>query len=278
MSAAPTVERLLELCTARLDASSGPLGTAFFVAPEYALTCSHVVRGRVGFQVRLAGPAGSWNGHVVDAHPALGAGRELPEGRYPAPDVALIRVEPGATPTCALLADGAVDLRAEVVVRGYTASFDQNSVTAESGTFRVDGLLETPDPACTLIKLGKGQALPGMSGAPVLNLSSGEVIGVLRTSRDIRSDLGGWVVPADLIRRLWPAEVNTGHDRFHEADARWHLAGASLRRRQRTTTRAPESAAGRTSIGSVNGGTVITGGTFHGLTIGPTAKPDDGDH
>lgn len=277
MSAAPTVEGLLELCTARLDASDGPLGTAFFVAPEYALTCSHVVRGRVGLQVRLAGPAGSWSGHVVDAHPALGAGRELPEGLYPAPDVALVRVEPGGAPTCALLAGGAVDLRAEVVVRGYTASFDQNSVTAESGTFSVDGRLETPDPACTLIKIGQGQVLLGMSGAPVLDLSSGEVIGVLRTSRDTRSDLGGWVVPADLIRRLWPAEVSAGHDRFHEADARWLLAGASLRRSQRTTGRASEPPAGGTSIGSVNGGTVITGGTFHGLTIGSTARIGDGD-
>ena len=157
MSAAPTVEGLLELCTARLDASDGPLGTAFFVAPEYALTCSHVVRGRVGLQVRLAGPAGSWSGHVVDAHPASGPIENFLRALYPAPDVALIRVEPGGAPTCALLADGPVDLRAEVVVRGYTASFDQNSVTAESGTFSVDGRLETPDPACTLIKLGQGR-------------------------------------------------------------------------------------------------------------------------
>ena len=49
-----------------------------------------------------------------------------------------------------------------------------------------------------------------MSGAPVLELRTGEVIGMLRTSRKLDSNLGGWVVPADLIRLLWPEEVGLG--------------------------------------------------------------------
>jgi Trypsin-like peptidase domain len=269
MSGSPTVTQLLELCTARLDTTGGPVGTAFFVAPRYAVTCSHVVGGTVGLPVYLEGRAGKWKGRVTDALPAHGTAQQSAGERYEAPDVALIHVETGATPTCALLARRPADLCVPVVARGYTATYDENSITAESGVFTVDGYLETPDRSCTLIKLAQGQAVPGMSGAPVLNLHTGEVIGILRTSRDVHSDLGGWVVPADLIRQLWTAEVGAGQDRFHEKDARWQLAGIALRRDRRRASPAQPPAAGSTSIGTVTGGTVITGGTFHGLTISP---------
>jgi hypothetical protein len=277
MSGNPTVTQLLELCTARLDTTDGPSGTAFFVAPQYAVTCSHVVGGTVGLQVHLEGHAGKWHGRVADALPGSVVGQQSADGRYDAPDVALIRVEAGATATCALLSRGPVDLCVPVVARGYTATFGKNSITAESGVFSVDGYLETTDRSCTLIKLGQGQAVPGMSGAPVLNLHTGEVIGILRTSRDVESDLGGWVVPADLIRQLWPAEVGAGQDRFHEEDAQWHQAGIALRRARRRASPAQEPLAGGTSIGTVTGGTVITGGIFHGLTIGPKASGGGAD-
>ena len=105
--------------------------------------------------------------------------------------------------------------------RGHTHTFDQVAVTAETETFRLTGTLETPDRDCRLLKLGLGEVTKGMSGAPVLDLSTGDVIGMLRTSRKLGSNLGGWVVPADLIRLLWPDEVGLGNDRFHERDPRW---------------------------------------------------------
>jgi hypothetical protein len=118
------------------------------------------VRGKIGLPARLEGLAGDWSGHVIDARPAAVSKADVPAGRYPPPDVALIRVEPSSSSACALLADRPAGLRAHVLVRGYTASLGQNSVTAESGTFKFDGLLKTPDPACTLFKLRAGQAVP----------------------------------------------------------------------------------------------------------------------
>jgi len=51
---------------------------------------------------------------------------------------------------------------------------------------------------------------------------------MLRTSRKLDSNLGGWVVSAGLIRRLWPDQVSFGNDEFHEQDPRWCEEAAQL--------------------------------------------------
>ncbi len=169
-----------------------------------------------------------------------------------------------------------------VLVRahGYSTSFDGHSVTAESEVFTLGGELETPDPACTLLKLGHGQAVPGMSGAPVLDLSSGEVIGMLRTSRNVDSDLGAWVVPGDVMRQIWPDDVGLAHDRYHQHDPRWHLAGLEARR-QPSRASSGSAPTQRTAIRQVNADavTLITGGNFAGpVNIGlPGGERRDGE-
>ena len=105
------------------------------------------------------------------------------------------------------------------MARGYTLSFDHYAAIAETETFELTGRLATPDPDCTLLKLSRGAVTKGMSGAPVLELATGEVIGMLRTSLQLDSNLGGWVVPADVIRMLWPEEASRGNDRFHRQHA-----------------------------------------------------------
>ena len=65
------------------------------------------------------------------------------------------------------------DLGVRVMARGHTRTFDQLSVTPETETFRLTGTLETPDPGCTLLKLGLGEVTQGMSGAPVLAAAHG---------------------------------------------------------------------------------------------------------
>jgi len=150
---------------------------------------------------------------------------------------------------------------------GYSRSFSRQAVTAETETFEVTGELETTDPSCVLLKIGRGQAVPGMSGAPVLDQDAGNIIGMLRTSRNPDTSLGGWVVPASVIRQLWPEQAAAGNDRFHDQDGRWRSAVLQhMQDRQRGTP----AAAGHVSIGTVYGGpvTVITGGQFRDITIG----------
>ena len=223
--------RLLVACSVRLDTDTGPQGTAFFVAPGFAVTAAHVVGGVNGLGVRLSEGLRNWRGHVVDVRPSLA--REIAAtSPYPAPDVALIEVDEGPRHPCALLAKHSPTENARVMARSYTRTLDQQAVTAETETFQLTGTLETTDPDCKLLKLGLGEATHGMSGGPVLDLRTGEVIGMLRTSRKLGSNLGGWVVPAGLIRLLWPEEVGLANDRFHEQYPLWRETASQLRGRQ----------------------------------------------
>jgi hypothetical protein len=249
--------RLLTACSARLDTDAGPQGTAFFVAPGFAVTAAHVVGGANGLGVRLGEGPRSWRGHVADVRPPL-AREVAATSPYPAPDVALIEIDEGPQHACALLAKHPPPENARVMARGYTRTLDHLAVTAETETFRLTGMLETTDPDCKLLKLGLGEVTRGMSGAPVLELRTGEVIGMLRTSRKLDSNLGGWVVPTDLIRLLWPEEVGLANDRFHAQDPRWREAASQLRERQSTDSKRARSGL---SIGTIEADvvSVITG-------------------
>lgn len=205
---------LLASCSALLSDDAGPQGTAFFVAPGYAITAAHLV-GAEGVAVQLSEGTCIWHGRVTDVRPPC-AGAACRTQPYPAPDMALITIDDGPAHAWARL--GPHRMGSRVMARGYTRAFDHQAVTAETETFRLTGALETQDPGCTLLKLGMGEVTKGMSGAPVLECSTGHVIGMLRTSRQLGSNLGGWVVPADLIRQLWPEEVGQGSDLFHQQD------------------------------------------------------------
>ncbi len=257
--------RLLAAYSARLDTDDGPQGTAFFVAPSFAVTAAHVVEGSDGLRVQLIEEQHSWCGHVADVRPSRASGITL-TSPYPAPDIALIEVDEGPQHACALLGRHRAGENARVMARGYTRTLDQLSVAAETETFRLTGVLETADPGCQLLKLGLGEVTRGMSGAPVLELGTGEVVGMLRTSRKLGSNLGGWVVPAELIRLLWPEEVSLANDRFHEQDPRWREAALQLRESQ---SKDNATAGSGPSIGVIDGDvvSVITGGNIGSVNI-----------
>jgi hypothetical protein len=90
---------------------------------------------------------------------------------------------------------------------------------------------------------------------------------MLRTSRKLGSNLGGWVVPADLIRLLWPDEAGLGNDRFHERDSRWREGALALCAGSppKEGTRAEDGL----SIGKIKGDVVsiITGGNVGTVNI-----------
>lgn len=259
-------EDLLATCSARLDTDAGPQGTAFFVAPGYAVTAAHVTGGTARVPVWLSDGSHSWHGHVADVRPPLPS-ENASTSPYPAPDIALIAIDDGPEHSCALLASQLPELGARMMARGHTRSFDQLAVTAETESFRLTGTLETPVSGCTLLKLGLGEVTQGMSGAPVIELSTGDVIGMLRTSRKLGSNLGGWVVPADLIRVTWPDEAGLGNDRFHQRDSRWRDAASQLSAHSSSKESAP--AGSGPSIGSVEGDVIsmITGGNVGAVNI-----------
>jgi Trypsin-like peptidase domain len=259
-------EVLLAACSVRLDTDAGPQGTAFFVAPGYAVTAAHVVGGINGLPVLLCGESCNWRGHVADARPPL-ASEPASGSPYPPPDIALITIDDGPEHSCALLGRQFPGTGARVIARGHTRTFSQVAVTAETESFTLTGTLETTDPGRRLLKLGLGEVTQGMSGAPVLELSTGDVVGMLRTSRKLGTNLGGWVVPAPMIRLLWPEQAGTGNDQFHEQDPRWHQAAARLRARSSPADAA--SAQPGLLIGRIDAdvASVITGGNVGTVNI-----------
>ena len=74
---------------------------------------------------------------------------------------------------------------------------------------------------------------------------------MLRTSRQLGSNLGGWVVPADVIRMLWPEEAGRGNDRFHQQDptlaARGHASSSRLSPTETAHRRRAACRSGRSS-------------------------------
>ena len=179
--------RLLASCSALLRINERPRGTAFFIAPGWAVTAAHVVDGAEGTNVQLSEATDIWSGHVADARPSSDtviAGTSP----YPAPDVALIRIDEGPAHACALLGQRLPHIRTSVMARGYTETYNLDAVTEETETFKVAGSLATEDPDCTLVKLGQHltHSLCGRDGSAWrsylllwLGLTGGAIAGAL---------------------------------------------------------------------------------------------------
>ncbi len=167
----------LARCTVRLTVSGGrDQGTGFFVAPGLVLTCAHVVEA--------AGPDQSvavhWAGRTLP-------GQIVPEHFRPAnSDLALLRVEPADHP-CVLLHE-AYTLGDEMLAFGYPlGSTVGDPVTVVSEDWPRDRGTSPEQPS---LKLKQGQIQPGLSGAPLLNLQTGGVCGVVvKTCHGVLSEL-----------------------------------------------------------------------------------------
>lgn len=201
----------------RIDAEGEFCGTGFLVAPGQVLTCAHVVRGRK--EVVLSN--GRWSG----AAKALVAVPELDEGEepsfHPYPDLALLSVagKPAGMP-CVRLdpADPLTGKDADALyVYGYSrGEYEPAAVAASPASVEAVGLVEGA--GFQVLKLSNDQILPGFSGSPVLNLRSHAVCGMIDSTRDARSDLGGFAIPASAIAAELPGLLE--RNREHQSQSR----------------------------------------------------------
>ncbi len=199
------LEALLQQCTVKLTLPGRMgWGTGFFVAPEWILTCTHVVQEATGqpIQVRWQNQE-NWTQAVVE--------RSLPDPY----DLALLRVTLpiDANPPCVYL-DAAIQSRDPLYLFGYP---DQDFPNGCPVTFSCEGLTGD-EPA--LIKFAVGQVRPGMSGAPLLNQRTGKVCGIVKFTRDRSFDLGGGAIPTRVILEQFP-QLREFQREFHQCDRRW---------------------------------------------------------
>jgi Trypsin-like peptidase domain len=197
---------LLVRTTVRLSlGSEGGHGSGFFVAPGRLLTCAHVVK------------SASTNESI---HVTWERNRFLAQVELilepPYPDLALLRVDAVAHP-CVRLGEE-YSLGDRLCAFGFPSGSERGdwvSIECEGWTQAE----ELPSRE-RLMKLKDGQISPGLSGAPLLNLRTGRVCGIVKQTRDRLNDLGGRAVPAHVaLGRFGP--LRAAQEGFHQRDEAW---------------------------------------------------------
>jgi hypothetical protein len=230
MSPDPLLD-LVTRCTVRIELEGEAAGTGFFVAPGRILTCAHVVVRAARSSEALSV---TWEGHegaarVIEILPEISD-----RDPYPFPDLALLLVDPTEHP-CVKLDDAEPRLGPpadELWAWGFTEAFERWVYRETPISFEYEGAFS--DGKGRRLQLKGGHTSPGMSGAPLLNLRSGLVPGVLTRTRDPISNLGAWAVPVLPWLEQLEAGLTQAHEAFHHRDGRWRNAqrkrGVSRRR------------------------------------------------
>jgi hypothetical protein len=194
---------LLTSCTVRITSKSGQ-GTGFFVAPTLVLTCKHIIENALAPTSPIEI---SWQGQT-----SLASLYALPDTHNL--DLALLQVNIPQHP-CVLLHGGA-----EPFSKLYSYGYPDIKPQGASTTFDSDGWIGTQQ---ELLRLKDGQVRPGMSGSPVLNTITGCICGIVQSTRDRASSLGGEAIMTKVILREFP-ELEERQKLFHSQDKHWYDA------------------------------------------------------
>ena len=178
--------------TVRIKAK-GKSGTGFFVASGLILTCAHVVTDGDSRQA-ITPLKVDWQNEEYTA-----TLEKLPDNSQV--DLALIKIDdnpdkPIPDHLCVVL-DIAVDNGDRLYSFGYTDNYSQG----DPRDFIYTDLTGDDPPLMTF----RGeQVQPGFSGAPLLNIRTGKICGLIKRSRDIYAPLGGRGVSAAIIFKYFP--------------------------------------------------------------------------
>jgi S1-C subfamily serine protease len=201
----------LARCTGRVEALTSDgwrwRGTAFFVGSHTLLTCAHVVAEPSDIRVVLyvpsdpskpsgdsehAGQITELPVKVVARHPDL-----TKTADYPLPDVAVLQVPDTIQrlPLCAAWLDSAKP-GDDLYAFGYTDEYKRGQALGHPVRFQPAGTAQVEDGDPHLVWRMKGDRVrSGLSGAPVLDLSTGRVVGIVKRTQDTSLPLGAFFVP-----------------------------------------------------------------------------------
>ncbi|HEY0753014.1 MAG TPA: trypsin-like peptidase domain-containing protein [Ktedonobacteraceae bacterium] len=192
---------LLQQCTVRISIPQTARGSGVFVAPGLILTCAHVVAAaqEQGQEISI-----TWKDQTFPAR--------IKEYRArPYPDIALLQVD-FVEHACVSLGS---DVRPFDKLYGY--GYPDDYPDGDSVTLSCEGPANGAQP---LIKLKRGQLRSGFSGAPLLNIRTGQVCGIIKISRDQETDLGGRAVPVETVLREF-AQLVALQQAFHQEHKDW---------------------------------------------------------
>jgi hypothetical protein len=191
---------LLRQCTVRVSISGKEgHGTGFFVAPGLILTCAHVVKTveSTSATIRVY-----WNGQLYPASIMKTLSN---------PDLALLQASLNEHPCVSLHEE------ASPFDRLYSFGYPDDHPDGDPATFSLEGKAGEQEEQ---IKFKTGQVRPGFSGAPLLNVRTGRVCGVVQLTRDRNTDLGGRAITTAALFRAFP-ELISLQQQYHLTDRRW---------------------------------------------------------
>ncbi|WP_394619435.1 trypsin-like peptidase domain-containing protein [Lentzea sp. JNUCC 0626] len=211
------LEAQLRDCTILLFGSKGEaLGVAFFVAGGLALTAAHVVVPEPERMTAL------WMGHRLKSLSVVWAcpDEKSAEGALELPDIALLRIEDDviAEHPCVELSDHIPS--GELLAEGSTSVLT-GAPAPDSARLRFESV--SPHNGYVVIKCMGAKVDPGMSGGPLLDLTTGTVVGITKAQRRGAGPLGAFALSAEVIKREHP-DLWTANVRHAQADRRWDFA------------------------------------------------------
>ena len=194
------IRGLLDQCVVSIEVGGGT-GTGFFVAPGQVMTCRHVIERAITHQASMTvtfGPAsGSRAGEKLTA-----TLRESLPGRGDKsgwPDVAILDVPDTADSGCVMLDAGRVAFGAPLLTAGFPASTyaDYQPQRFNAGEYATNSVGDD------LLRITGDIVTPGMSGSPVVNLSTGFVCGILSITKSGAAAVGGFAMPFSGFAEQW---------------------------------------------------------------------------
>ncbi|MFJ9709208.1 trypsin-like peptidase domain-containing protein [Streptomyces sp. NPDC101234] len=197
------------------EESGAFLGSGFFIAPNWVLTCAHVIHGGEGGEVTVIYQPGPYD--EPRAVPGKVAAT-LPEhvdrpgqGSWPAPDLALVRLREPVEHECVYVSERPMPHYTEgrVFYAGW-APF-QGQPQPHDGSLTVHGTIGGWSTGAQL-RLGENDLPLGVSGGPVIDPARGEVVGVLKSRADHGS--GGTSIGIERLRTLPVAPGDRPHDLY----------------------------------------------------------------
>jgi len=203
-------DELLRDCTVRIKTPKDQ-GTGFFVAPGQILTCNHVVEDTKDNEIKVF-----WKEKLLTI---AGIARTASKN----PDLALLKVT--------LTEHPCVYLNQEVQPNDDLYSYGYPPNSGYEGGSSVNPRCVGPADQGRLLTIKDENIRPGLSGAPLLNLRTFKVCGLIKRERstplieDVQGKrvlraLGGQAIPVQVVFDCWN-KLKDDHDEFHRQDTFW---------------------------------------------------------
>jgi len=195
---------LLDSCVVRINILNKLAGTGFFVATGYVLTCAHVIED---FNEDPSSIDIYWGNQKISA-------LEIFYKPKPWPDLALIMIDFKNHKSVYL--DPNIQIHDELYSLGCTEKYPHG----ESITVDCEGSANDVSDK-RFLKFKDGQVISGFSGAPLLNMRTGGVCGIIKSTRDRYSSLGGRGIPIEIVFSEFE-ELIMLQKSFHNDNPLWY--------------------------------------------------------